>query len=100
MCKLEEAPGSFVLQSLRNPDIVKDIKRLEVSHGERTLGVRLALDGSDTDEYNFRLLQAKSLAKKIVMCPFTRPDAEIVHIQRWIPSVGYCLCVTQFDRSQ
>ena len=58
MCSLEDAPGLFLLQSLRNPDIAKDIKRLEISHGERTLGVRLALDGSDTSEYEYCLTQA------------------------------------------
>ena len=100
MATVEEAPGTFKLQSLTNPEVFKDLTRLAIEVGERILGVRLALKGNDDDEYDFRLKQAKGLATKISTSPFTRTDAEIIYNERWIPSIGYCLPVTQFTHDQ
>ena len=67
---------------------------------ERLLGARLTLDGGDTEEYKYRLDQAKELAGKITASPFTRYDAEIIYRERWISTVGYCLPITQFTDEQ
>ena len=79
MATSEEAPGTFQLQSLSNPDIKKELKRLDTNDGERILGVRLALSGSDKDEYIFRQQQANELAATIASSPFTRLDAETIY---------------------
>ena len=76
---MDEAPGTFDLQSLTYPDLKKQLKRLEFSKGERVLGVRMALDGSDSDELTFRLLQVKALGAQIRMSPFSRLDAETIY---------------------
>ena len=71
-----------------------------MSDAERLLGARLALDGGDGTEFAFRLDQAKALAGKVTASPFSRYDAEVIHRERWISSVGYCLPITQFTDTQ
>ena len=100
LCNIDEAPGSLSLQSEKYTGLTVDIKRQEVTAGERILGVRLALAGGDTDEYDFRLKQAKTLAGKIGNSPLSRWDAETIYRERWLSSVGYCLPVTQFTDGQ
>ena len=78
LCTINEAPGSLLSQSEKYTGLTVDIKRQEVTTGERILGVRLALEGGGTDEYNFRLQQAKTLAGKIGNSPLTRWDAETI----------------------
>ena len=58
------------------------------------------MDGTDTSEYAYRLLQSQTLAGKIWSPPFSRLDAETIYRERWISSVGYCLPVTQLTDSQ
>ena len=74
--------------------------RNDVGTAEKQLGVRLAMDGNDQEEFKFRLLQSKTLAGKVRASPFNRKDAEIIYRERWLPSVGYCLPITQFDDKQ
>ena len=72
----------------------------EVTNAERKLGFRLAMSGSDKEEYMYRLEQSNAFAGKILSSPFTRIDTEIIYKERWISSVGYCLPVTQFFAKQ
>ena len=60
----------------------------------------MALDGSDTDELIWRLREVRTLAKNVSQSPLSRQDAEVVYRERWIPGIGYCLPVTQFDDKQ
>ena len=77
-----------------------ELQRNEVHSAERQLGVRLAMDGNDREEYVHRLEQSKTLAGKVQTSPFNRTDAEIIYRERWLASVGYCLPVTQFSNRQ
>ena len=62
--------------------------------------VYVAMDGKDTEEHKQRLIQVKDLARAIRSSPLDRCDAEVVYQERWVPSVGYCLPVTQFSLEQ
>ena len=100
MCKIEDSQGELHIESIKSPGVLVPIKRNEPHHAERILGVRLALDGNDKTEFEYRLQQSKDLARKISSAPFTRQDAELIYSQRWISSVGYCLPITQFTEQQ
>ena len=41
------------------------VKRVEVTKGMRTLGVRLAPDGNDHDEFQYRLEQATTMRDQL-----------------------------------
>jgi hypothetical protein len=100
MCNMKEAPGSVKLRSDKYKGMQVELSRNEVSTAEKQLGVRLAMDGNDQEEFQFRLSQSKTLAGKVRASPFNRRDAEIIYRERWLPSVGYCLPITQFDDKQ
>ena len=97
---VSESRGDLSIRSVKYPGLQVLLNRNEVSKGERILGVRLALDGNDRDEFAYRLTQAKDLAGRIRSAPFSREDAEVIYRERWLPSVGYCLPITQFSIKQ
>jgi hypothetical protein len=45
------------------PDRPERIQRISTNKGQRTLGVRLAPDGNDKDEYTYRMQQAKQMGQ-------------------------------------
>ena len=63
------------------------------------MGVYVTMDGKDTVEHEQRLIEVKTLAEVIRTIPLDRYDAEVVYRERWVPSVGYGLPVTQFSLS-
>ena len=77
-----------------------ELRRNSVSDVERLLGASLAIDGGDEAEFAFRLDQVTALAGKVKSSPFKRYDAEVIHRERWVSSVGYCLHITQCTDSQ
>ena len=79
MANTKEASGSCELSFIKDPLVRKLRKRLESNFDERVLGVKKARDGSDTNEFSFKVKQTKALAKKIRDSPFTRTDAEVVY---------------------
>ena len=92
--------NNLVMKSVKVPGYSEAVDQLEICHGERLLGVRLAMDGNDDDEFQWRKDQVEELASKIKVGPPTREDAEIIYRERWVSSVGYCLPVTQFTEEQ
>ena len=85
-----------MMNSVKLPGYSEEVKRLDNGQGERFLGVRVALDGGDGDEFTFREKQVRALARDIVVGPPTKEDAETIYHEIWMSSVGYCLPVTQF----
>ena len=88
---------NLVMKSVKVPGYSEAVDQLEICHRKRLLGVRLAMDGNDEDEFQWRKDQVEELASKIKVGPPTREDAEIIYHKRWVNSVGYCLPVTQFN---
>ena len=97
LCNIEDAPGSIRLRLEKYKGMQIELKRNKARDAERQLGVRLSMCGGDTDEYVYRLEQSKLLSGKIKAEPFTQQDAEVIYMERWIASIGYCLPVTQFS---
>ena len=62
--------------SVRGPDgQTKSLTRLEPSEARHTLGVRLALDGNNEAEFQFRLTQAKLWSDALCTGCLPRPLA-------------------------
>ena len=55
LCRVADAPGDLQMVSVKYPGKLLTLQRNEVSKGKRILGVRLALDGNDSDEFRYRL---------------------------------------------
>ena len=72
MATVNDTSGTFTLQSEKDPDQCKTIKKLDPRHGERVLGVRLALAGNNDYKYIFRLTKAKELTNNYESRPFEK----------------------------
>ena len=100
MMESNQFQKKLTMYSVKLPGYSEPVDLLERNHGERLLGVRLAINGSDADELKFRKDQVTELAEKIRTGPPLREDAETIYRERWVNSVGYCLPVTQFTEEE
>lgn len=100
LAPIAASPGDMCISSVKYPGLQVQLDRNEPSKGERLLGVRLALDGNDKDEYRYRLSQSTELSGKIMSSPLSRVDAEVIYRERWLSSVGYCLPITQLSDTE
>jgi hypothetical protein len=66
----------------------------------RTLGVRIALAGNWTDEYEHRQLQARDLALKIAGSSIAQETARVIYRMMVCPKLEYPLAVTQFSQKE
>ena len=98
LSSIKEPPGSIRMASQDGE--ATEIKRIEPGDAERILGVRCAINGDDTTEFNYRLLEATKLAGKISHSPLSRFDAEVVCRERWMATIKYCLPITRFTQEQ
>ena len=79
---------------------VVKLHRLEPDQGERYLGVRMTIEGSWKDEFNYRLAKQKKLAAiRISEIPTSRAQAFMIHQVQYCPSIKYALQHTQFSVS-
>jgi hypothetical protein len=76
------------------------IRRLNPDKGTRVLGVRLAMDGTFKDEFQYRLKQSKTMARLLYRSHLTPTDAYMVYETRFCPALEYPLAVTTFTTSQ
>ena len=53
------------MNSVKLPGYSEPVDTLDSDHRERLLGVRLAINGNDADELQFRIDQVDELAEKI-----------------------------------
>jgi hypothetical protein len=61
-----------------DPSLTQSIKRVEVTKGMRTLGVRLAPDGNDQDEYMHRTMEEATLIRdRLKTAPLNREHVAI-----------------------
>ena len=100
MVKREKIEGKLTLQSVKLPGYSEDVKMRDPLHGEEILGVHVAMNGKDKKEYDERLIKVKELASNIKDNSLDRHDAHIIYRERWVNSIGYCLRVTQFSKTQ
>ena len=91
-------PGQ--VQFVSDDGEICNIKRLEATTAERTLGVRLAPSGQWDTEFNYRYSQLQQFCGRLQAAPFTPIDAEIIYQCRWIPISHFCLPLTHFSKQQ
>ncbi len=76
------------------------LKRLNPDKGTRVLGVRLAMDGTFNDEFQYRLTQSKKLAHTLYRSSLSPLDSYMVYETRFRPALEYPLAVTTFTTKQ
>jgi hypothetical protein len=88
------------LTSGSTPHLPETIQRISTQQGQRTLGVRLAPDGNDKDEFAHRLQQAKQMGQKINKAPLGREYIGIGFRAIWCMMIQYPLGATCFTVKQ
>jgi hypothetical protein len=76
------------------------IQRIPADQGQRTLGVRLAPDGLDKNEFLYRLQQAMRIKNKIAATPLGREHIRIGFQAIWRMTIQYPLGATCFTQQQ
>jgi hypothetical protein len=82
------------------PDRPERIQRISTNKGQCTLGVRLAPDGNDKDEYTYRMQQAKQMGQQIKKAPLGREYIGIGFRAIWYMMIQYPLGATCFTIKQ
>jgi hypothetical protein len=77
-----------------------NITRLEPNEGTRVLGVRMAMDGSFTDELKYRIQQSKKMGMKLYKSWLSTTDSFMVYETRYRPAMEYPLMITTFSKRQ
>ena len=99
MSTVNETPGELIIETDNDRGTVT-IQRLEPTTGLQTLGVRLAPDGNETDELNYRCQQALTIAKMVYSAPLSRAETKAAHESVWWPSIGFPLGITTFSKTE
>ena len=76
------------------------IQRIDITKGMRTLGVRLAPNGSDADEFNHRLTEATKMRDKLKLAPLNREHVGVGFCSIWKMKLQYPLGATCFTHKQ
>jgi len=91
-------PGSITIPGTTGKE--EQLERLDPNDAERTLGIRMPLNGTFEKEYNFRKQQMETLGYKMYYAPFTPRDAWIVYHCRYKSIIRYALPITTFSTEQ
>jgi hypothetical protein len=86
-------PGSLFVSGTK-------IQRLDPGKGTRVLGVRLAMDGTFKDEFEYRMSQSKKMARILYQSNLSPLNAFMVYEMRFCPALEYPLAVTTFTTTQ
>ena len=68
----QDAPGSLTIKDANQSRVTID--RLEPSEARRTLGVRLAPDGDNQDQYEFMIEKATAWSEKVCASYLKTPN--------------------------
>ena len=99
MHKIKDTDPIIQLTSGSDP-VPQTITRIEVTKGKCTLGVRLAPDGNDFDEFNYRLEQSTKMKQRLKMAPLNREQVGIGFRSIWKMMIQYPLGATCFTKKQ
>lgn len=91
-------PGTITIPGTTGKE--EELVRLDPNESERTLGVRMPMNGTFNKEYNFRKQQIENLGHKMYYAPFTPRDAWIVYHCRYKTIIRYALPITTFNTDQ
>jgi hypothetical protein len=76
------------------------IQRIEVTKGMQTLGVRLAPDGNDLEEFKYRMDEATTMRDQLKIAPLYREHVGIGFRSIWKMKLHYPIGATCFTRKQ
>jgi hypothetical protein len=77
-----------------------NIQRIEITKGMRTLGVRLAPNGNDNDEFNHRMTKATKMRDRLKLAPLNREHVGVGFCSIWKMKLQYPLGATCFTHKQ
>jgi hypothetical protein len=86
---IEEMPGDLVVKDHQRVPAV--LRRFEVSHSEKTLGVFVAMDGNIKAQKEYLLGISKEYADRIRTRKLHKNDAMYTFRASLLPSLEYCL---------
>ena len=98
--KISPDGPTIELTSGTDMETKEKIKRIEVTKGMRTLGVRLAPDGNDFDEFTHRLDQATTICNRLKQAPLNHEHVGIGFRSTWKMMMQYPLGATCFTKKQ
>ena len=90
----------ILLHSSPNLDNPATIQCVSTATGMRTLGVRLAPDGNDHDEFSYRIQQATKMQQRVAAAPLGREYVGIGFRAIWQMMIQYPLGATCFTVQQ
>ena len=99
-CTSKTTGGTIQMPSEEIGDKMDSLDRIDPWKSERILCVRIPMDGSMKNEFEYRTKQIDSMAKKLHNAPFTPKDAEMVYQVRYKPTNKYAFPVILFDSNQ
>jgi hypothetical protein len=82
MCKIQADNPSIDVSPGDDPLRTQSIKRVEVTKGMRTLGVRLVPKGNDFDEFQHRMEEATMMRDRLKTAPLNREHVAISDSER------------------
>ena len=101
ICSNADFPGNICMVSDLDPyRETFQLDRIEPAEGARILGVRMALTGDMTTEYQYRLAQCKTMAIDLSRAPFDPLDAWMVYESRYRAAIRFPLPVTTFTTTE
>ena len=97
--KLDDTPDIDIHITQGNGS-ARPIERIDVRTGKRTLGVRLAPNGSDTTEHKHRMEQGKKIRKRLMRAPTNREETRTGVESMIRPAIEHSLPITCFSKDQ
>ena len=101
MMTIDETPDlSIKLTAGADRTSTKEIKRIEVSEGKRTLGARLEPQGTDKAELKHRISEGKLLRRRLLRAPTDNVETGTAFDAVTRPAFEYVLPTTCFNHKQ
>ena len=98
--KIKPQEEKLAVCSIKNKQKQEFLERLEPTHAERVLGVRLPLSGSMTTEFHFRKKQLKEFSTRLYKSPLQQKDAYSAFQTRYKSIASYPYPVTTFSTKE
>lgn len=100
MMRIKDDDPGIELTCGSNLQIKHSIKRIETTKGMRTLGVRLAPNGNDQDEFNYRMEEATTMRDRLKVAPLNREHVGVGFRNIWKMKLLYPVGATCFTNKQ
>ena len=95
---MADLPGDFTL--LDRYGARAPLRRFEVSHADKTLGIFISMDGNETAEYDHLVHTSKTFALQMRAAKCTKNQALYTFSSSFMKSIEYAMPVTQFSEDE